>query len=115
MQYKYGLIQKIQAQIHDAQLSSRPFWADILYLLPLAHTHKRGPSSTLPPFLITNMGKAERYGVLFGRRSVKVKVMAWTSGSQTVGHDPLGGCVTLLQGSLKTIRKCQYLYYDSYQ
>lgn len=59
MQYKYGLILKIQAQIQDVQLSSRPFWAVIIYLLPLAHAHERGPSSTLPPFLITNMKKAE--------------------------------------------------------
>lgn len=92
-------------------LSGLTFYIYYPLLIPI----KEAPSSTLPPFLITNMGKADGYGVLFGRRSVKVKVMAWTSRSQTVGHDPLGGCATLLQGSPKTIRKCQYLYYDSYQ
>lgn len=44
MQYKHGLILKIQAQIQDVLLSSRPFSADIIYSLPLAHTHERGPS-----------------------------------------------------------------------
>lgn len=59
MQYKYGLILKIQAQIQDVQLSSRPFWLSFYIYYPLAHTHERGPSSPLTPFLITNMEKAE--------------------------------------------------------